>query len=130
MQPDINTIIRKRWCSYHLFFYQNESLEVTTCNFSNSSGRNNTINNCKKVGKLLFVNLVFEKGNNAPINFGEFIGIVANGRNYLNGYLTDEGANIAQRCLYVEDNTNKLVMTEHYLTAGFSMVVTGVVVCK
>ena len=73
-----------------LFLPKNESLEVTTCNFSNSSGRYNSINNCKKVGKLLFVNLVFEKGNNAPINFGEFIGIVANGRHYLNGYITDD----------------------------------------
>lgn len=108
----------------------NNSLEVTTCNFSNKSGRGNPISNCKKVGKLLFVNLVFAKGENAPIDFGEFIGIVANGRNYLNGYLTDESTNIAQRCLYVEDNTNKLKTTEHYLTAGFSMVVTGVIVCK
>ena len=103
---------------------------MTTCNFSNSSGRSNIINNCKKVGKLLFVNLSFEKGNNAPINLGEFIGIVANGRNYLNAYLTDEVSNIAQRSLYVEDNTNKLKMTEYNLTAGYTMIVTGVIVCK
>lgn len=86
----------------------------------------------KKIGNVCYVNLIFDANSDGfvPGNIlASLSNIQADGRQYLFGYITN-GTDFTIRLFYIENNDNRIIITDQNLTSNYLLVVRGVIVCK
>ena len=97
--------------------------------FINQTPNTVVVDNCYLVGNVLHVNLVFNSANSLSVTLGKFDGISANGRSYLEGYISNTKTT-ETRIIYIEDTSSIIALAEYTLPAGYAMVVTGTIIVR